>query len=196
MTTEKPSIESLRATRRGLWAYMRAEEIIAFDAAFDELESLRAENARLVAERDALKQWHDQHEEREAASCPEDVGCIEFIGYLKDSLTAERARADALAARVEALRPWAAHLEECSEQENGPDTCDCGLTQLLKSTPSADLEAHDARVRREACEAIHRNGIPGKVTDSCGHEVEFVSHYSVDLLMASILGPDARKEKP
>lgn len=162
--TDKPSIESLRDILRYTEEHtlMATIDLSMMDRALSELESLRAE-------REALKQWYDQHEEHEAACCPEDVGCIEFIGYLKDSLTAERARADAMAASNEAIRKAAIKFMQASNaildhaRSHGwdgmvPDEMEWikgvpeALGAALSSTPAADLEAHDARVKREALE--------------------------------------------
>jgi len=81
---------------------------------------------------------------------------LAHAGLAKDSMEvdaiiaerdAERSRADALGARVEALE---AHLRRRNEYGWTPNA-----DALLSSTPAADLAARDARVRREEREAIH-----------------------------------------
>lgn len=124
------------------------------------LESCRAENEALRGERDALKRRLREQ--------------IEFDKGVKDSLYESRAkmleraeaaeaRADALAARVEALKQVADEmLYQFSEPTHPGEECRrSGHVRLstlnawrgfFNSTPSADLEAHDARVKREALE--------------------------------------------
>lgn len=74
-----------------------------------------------------------------------------------ESITAERARADALAARVEALVVRLRWMfdpmrTDCNGRSCGQCTF-CLAEDVLNSTPAADLAAHDARVRREEREA-------------------------------------------
>lgn len=103
--SDKPSIESLRSA---ISRIETPEDQYALYRATDELESLRAENEALKEEnRFALRAGHEFKADRDA----------------------ERARADALAARVEIWRAF------------------------LNSTPVADLSARDARIRREEREA-------------------------------------------
>lgn len=141
--------------------YVRASDVRELEAALSELESLRAENEALRAERDDYR-----HRTRKAETSN---------WVLKSDLRAERARADALAARVEALRsvlvlvaegePGTVQREPCrhcggghGEDEDGIEIGfahegGCPVLLALNSTPSADLEAHDARIRREEREA-------------------------------------------
>lgn len=130
----------------------------------------------LAARVEALQTWYGDHEEREAACCPEDTRCTDYIGLLLDTLkmidattAALRAERDALAARVEALHNHLGELCEVAHlrgDDNLPHPADDPrmwtarmqtawdeANTLLDSTPAADLAAHDARIRREALEA-------------------------------------------
>lgn len=166
--TSRPSIESLRDI---CMVNLCSEDEAAMNAALTELAAYREREPELIeraeraegslsqeigrteklrTERDTLKQWYDQHEERETACCPEDVSCTEFIGYLQDSLSAAQARADALAARCEELTEAAAWMSAAAEFQADGLAREGYLrvvAPLLSSTPAASLEAHDAKVR-------------------------------------------------
>lgn len=91
--TDRPSIESLRAIVYGMKEPSTTEEIEALDAALSELEAYRTREPELIARVEraevslgALQTWYSDHEEREAACCPEDTRCTDYIGLLLDTL--------------------------------------------------------------------------------------------------------------
>lgn len=181
MTNEKPSIESLRGgldrldrvVRRFAPTLQASADYISLHSALSELESLRAENEALKAVNDRLRQDRLDYS---AVTTTEGLNASEWIwrtGKAERERDAERARADALAARVEArveaLRsvlvlvaegePGTVQREPCrhcggghGEDEDGIEIGfaheqGCPVLLALNSTPAADLEAHDAKVR-------------------------------------------------
>ena len=191
MTTQ-PSIESLNRIVDYIWPGLEhwkplSDAIKELSALRESDAALRAENARLVAERDGIIVSGTREAESLRALLKDRQGDImryqnriEDLEAEQDSLctqlTAERARADGLAARVEALRgvlvlvaegePGTIQREPCrhcggghGEDEDGIEIAfaherGCPVLLALKSIPSADLEAHDARVRREEREGF------------------------------------------
>lgn len=136
------TLHALRAENKMLRANPRM--LVHPDGRAERLESdqeaaLRAENARLVAERDGLKE-----------KCADlDAGwktASELLEIQKTHLTAAESRADALAARVEVLCEALRNLRynfggaNLMAAEHAADA-------VLNSTPAADLSAHDAKVR-------------------------------------------------
>ena len=109
---------------------------------------LHGEVAGLRAERDALK----------FANNGLAAGGIDIAVQL----TAANARADALAARCEALRTaviWMSGSKDFGPGGVAVAVFQANILPLLESTPAADLEAHDARVRREVLEGAAKRAL-------------------------------------
>lgn len=154
--TDKPSIERLREfVEYGI--YGTTEANTALHAALTELDALHAENESLKAE---LK----NADEVELAHVADVNRMIAQRNEARDERDAERARADALGARVEALTQVGNEMlhqfseptfpgTECRQSGHVRLSTITAWKEFFNSTPSADLSAHDARVRREEREA-------------------------------------------
>ena len=162
MTTPKPTPRE--ALSHLCWALTHGEDadedIRVLSAALEQLEWLRKQaevfqdcNTGLARERDTLR-------DENAAITAERDAAINYqnalrgeIHRLQSERGAERSRATALAARVEALETC---LLSHSELPTGGPCSYWGKEEqsVLSSTPAADLAAHDDRIRRETVERI------------------------------------------
>ena len=169
--TNRPSIESLRAIVYGMKEPFIIEEIDALDAALDELERLRQMPTLEAA---AIA----RAENAEAA-------CDQWKRYAED-------QRQGWSAAMVSVQTAQTILELLVDGEDVKEEA----RRWLKGSAHTDLEAHDARVRREALEGAWAR--MGHAPDP--HDLGFFvcNHITVDrwyALRAAIFGTAPREEE-